>query len=183
MVAGSVNIGPITLGWQTLWLDLHGLLMFIILVFAAFLFGAIFFARDPDVRMVRRLKISAAVTFVALMGLMITGMVPDVAFAADAISGTIKNSYGTFTSQVTDEGVGNFAGPLLFDMMEHVSLIVPGLAAVAGVLIFHYGGRVITVPAVRRSVLSLMAITGIWTLALGAIGVYITKILTFPIGS
>jgi hypothetical protein len=32
-------------------------------------------------------------------------------------------------------------------------------------------------------VLSLMFLAGVWTLALGAIGVYITKVLTFPVGS
>ena len=34
-----------TIGPNTIWLDLHGLLMFLILVFAAFLFGAIFFSK------------------------------------------------------------------------------------------------------------------------------------------
>jgi len=33
--------------------------MFIILVFAAFLFGAIFFTKKPEVKTVRRLKITA----------------------------------------------------------------------------------------------------------------------------
>lgn len=41
----------------------------------------------------------------------------------------------------------------------------------------------ITVPAIRRSVLALMVLTGGWTLAIGAIGVYITKILTYPVGT
>lgn len=183
MVLASVTFGPVTLGWNTFWLDLHGLLMFLVLVFSAFLFGAIYFAKNPDARTARRLKISAVGTFVALVALIITGMIPDIAFAGSAFTGTVQNSYGTFTSLVTDAGVGNFAGPLLFDMMEHASLIVPGLAALIMVLILHYGERVITVPVIRRSVLTLMALTGVWTLALGAIGVYITKILTFPLGS
>lgn len=184
VLVSRVNIGPFTFGWHTFWLDLHGLLMFLILVFAAFLFGAIFFSKEPDARTVRRLKISAAGTFVALLALMITGFIPDTGFTSgSAVSGTIHNSYGTFASQVTDDGLGNFTGPLLFDIMEHVSLIVPGLAAVAGVLIFHYSERVITVPVIRRSVLSIMALTGIWTLVIGALGVYITKLLTFPVGS
>lgn len=134
--------------------------------------------------MVRRLKISAIVTFIALVGLMITGMIPDTGFAAGSrVSGTIHNAYGTFTTKVSDDGLGSFTGPLLFDMMEHVSLIVPGLAAVAGALILHYGERVVAVPAVRRSVLSLMALCAIWTLVIGAVGVYLTKALTFPVGS
>ena len=176
--------GPIDLGPHTLVLDLHGLLMFVILVFAAFLFGAIFFAKDPDAILVRRLKISAVVTFVALLALMITGFIPDAGFGSgSAFSGTIHNAYGTFDSHVSNASLGNFTGPLLFDMMEHVSLIVPGLAAVAGLLILHYGERVVTVPAIRRSVLWVMALTGVWTLVIGAIGVYLTKVLTFPPGS
>ncbi len=172
-----------TIGPNTIWLDLHGLLMFLILIFAAFLFGAIFFAKDPDERLVRRLKISAAVTFVLLMLLMITGMIPDINFAAGAtFTHTTTNDFGAFKAVVTDTSLGNFTGPLLFDMMEHVTLVVPGLSAVVGFLIFYYGARVITNPTIKWSVLSLMFLAGAWTLVLGGIGVYITKILTFPVG-
>ncbi len=172
------NIGP-----NTFWLDLHGLLMFLILIFSAFLFGAIFFAKDPDERLVRRLKISAVAAFVLLMLLMITGMIPDINFAAGAtFTHTTTNDFGMFTSQVTDASLSNFTGPLLFDMMEHVTLVVPGLSAVVGFLIFYYGSQVITVPAIKRSVLSLMIVAGLWTLIHGGIGVYITKVLTFPAG-
>jgi hypothetical protein len=140
--------------------------MFIILVFSAFLFGAIFFTRTPDARTVRRLKVSAAVTFAALLLLMISGIIPDIGFGnVPSFSGTTHNAYGTFRSSVDATGLGNFTGPLLFDMMEHVSLIVPGLAAIAGVLIFTAGDKVITVPAIRTSVLTLMAVTGIWAAA------------------
>lgn len=184
MRLASTQIGPFVFGPNTLWLGLHGVLMFIILVFSAFLFGAIFFTKDPDAATVRRLKISAAVTFTALLLLMISGIVPDIGFGnPDSFSGTTQNAYGTFHSVVTASGLGNFTGPLLFDMMEHVSLIVPGLAAVAGILIFTAGERVITVPAIRASVLWLMSVTGIWVLIIGVIGVYITKVLTYPPGA
>jgi hypothetical protein len=144
--------------------------MFIILVFAAFLFGAIFFTKTPDARTVRRLKISAGVTFGALL-LMISGIIPDIGFGyPNTFSGVTRNASGTITSHVTAPRLGNFTGPLLFDMMEHVSLIVPGLAAVAGVLIFTAGERVITVPAFRASVLWIMSLTGIWVLIIGVIG-------------
>jgi hypothetical protein len=36
---------------------------------------------------------------------------------------------------------------------------------------------------IRRAVLAVMAITGIWVLVIGVIGVYITKVLTYPLGS
>jgi hypothetical protein len=151
-------------------------------VFSAFLFGAIFFTRTPDPRTVRRLKISAAVTFAALLLLlMISGIIPDIGFGnVTSFAGTTSNAYGTFHSSVTATGLGNFTGPLLFDMMEHVSLVVPGLAAVAGVLIFTAGDRVITVPAIRTSVLWLMSITGIWSLIIGAIGAMVTSTTASP---
>ncbi len=184
MPLASAQFGPFVFGPNTLWLGLHGLLMFVILVFSAFLFGAIFFTKNPDARTVRRLKISAAVTFTALLLLMISGIIPDIGFGnPGTFAGTTHNAYGTFHNSVTATGLGNFTGPLLFDMMEHVSLIVPGLAAVVGVLIFTAGERVITVPAIRASVLWLMSITGIWTLIIGVIGVYITKVLTYPPGA
>jgi hypothetical protein len=181
MPVASTQIGPFVVGPNTLWLGLHGLLMFIILVFSAFLFGAIFFTRTPDPRTVRRLKISAAVTFAALLLLMISGIIPDIGFGnVTSFAGTTSNAYGTFHSSVTATGLGNFTGPLLFDMMEHVSLVVPGLAAVAGVLIFTAGDRVITVPAIRTSVLWLMSITGIWSLIIGAIGAMVTSTTASP---
>jgi hypothetical protein len=172
------------LGWNTVLLDLHGVLMFVTLIFSAFLFGAIFFVRQPDALMVRRLKVSSIVAFVGLLGLMITGIIPDISFGSGGtFSGTVTNDFGTFVTKVTDTTLGNFTGPLLFDMMEHVSLIVPGLAAVIGFLILYLGRRVMTEPAIRGSVLSLMLVAGAWTFVLGAIGVYITKILTFPAGA
>jgi hypothetical protein len=181
MPVASTQIGPFVVGPNTLWPGLHGLLMFIILVFSAFLFGAIFFTRTPDPRTVRRLKISAAVTFAALLLLMISGIIPDIGFGnVTSFAGTTSNAYGTFHSSVTATGLGNFTGPLLFDMMEHVSLVVPGLAAVAGVLIFTAGDRVITVPAIRTSVLWLMSITGIWSLIIGAIGAMVTSTTASP---
>jgi hypothetical protein len=74
-----------------------------------------------------------------------TGMVPGINFAAGAtFAHSTTDDFGMFTAQVTDNSLSNFTGPLLFDMMEHVTLIVPGLAAVVAFLIFYYGARVIT---------------------------------------
>ena len=53
------DIGP-----NTFLLDLHGLLMFLVLIFSSFLFGAIYFPRGVDASHVFRLKISSAVAFV-----------------------------------------------------------------------------------------------------------------------
>jgi len=157
--------------------------MFLTLIFGAFLVGALFFVKEPSDQQVQRLKISGVVTFVLLLGLMITGIVPDMAFGSGAtFTTTTVTDFGAFSNHVTDASLGNFTGPLLFDMMEHVSLIVPGLAALIGFLMWHYGRDVMTVPALRRSVQSLALVLAGWTLVLGMIGVYITKVLTFPIG-
>ena len=178
-----VASGMFKFTWNTAWLDVHGLLMFVILIFGAFLFAGIYFSKQPDATLVRRLKISGVITFAALIGLMISGIVPDIGFGSGAaFSGARTNAYGTFVSHVTDDSLGAFTGPLLFDIMEHVSLIVPGLAAVVLLLVWHYEEQVITVPAIRRSVLWLMGLTGLWMLTIGGIGVYITKILTYPSG-
>src|SRR5260370_35849684 len=101
------GIGP-----NTIWLDLHGLLMFLILIFAAFLFGAIFFAKEPDARLVRRLKISSAATFVLLMVLMITGMIPDINFAAGGpFTHSPVNDFGALKATVSDTSPGHVTGP------------------------------------------------------------------------
>ena len=56
----SVHLGPLMFGQNTLWLGLRGFLIFIIWCFEVFLFGAIFFTKNPEAKTVRRLKISAA---------------------------------------------------------------------------------------------------------------------------
>ena len=101
---------------------------------------------------------------------------------ASIFTHTTVNDFDTFTARVTDDSLANFYGPPSLRYDGACDLIVPGLAAVVGFLIFYYGGRVITNPTLKRSVLSLMFLAGAWTLALGGIGVYITKVLTFPVG-
>lgn len=168
------------MGPNTALLAIHGASMLVTLVFSAFLFGAIFFSKSADETLIRRLKISSAVAFVSLMILMVTGIIPDTQFGNPSLfSGTEQEDFGTVVRTISADGLGAFTGPILFDMMEHVSLIVPGLAAVIGFLIWTRGEEVITVPAVRRSVLSLMLLTALWTAVLALIGVAITKELTF----
>jgi hypothetical protein len=172
------------LGWNTFWLDLHGAVMILTLSAAAFGFGVVVMAREPSDRLVEGLKWSGVITFAGFVAIAITGMVPDTAFGSGAtFSGTFNNDFGNVTRSVSDSQLGNFTGPLLFDMMEHVSLIVPALAAVIAFLLWNQGRKVITVPAIKASVLGLMSVTWLWTLVLAAIGVYITKVLTFPPGS
>ena len=60
MLVASVHLGPFVSGPNTMWPGLHGFLMFIILLFAALMFGAISSTKNLDVKTVRRLNISAA---------------------------------------------------------------------------------------------------------------------------
>jgi hypothetical protein len=169
--------------WSTFWLDAHGTLMVVALVLVAFVFGVLLVTKDPSDRLVKWLRVGAVAMFAAILGLVVTGMIPDTAFASGAtFSGTFSNDFGTVTRHVSDAQLGNFTGPLLFDMMEHVSLVVPGLAAVIAFLIWNRGREVLTVPAVKGSVLTLMTVNAAWIFVLGAIGVYVTKVLTFPVG-
>jgi hypothetical protein len=60
MRVASVHLAPFVFGSNTLWLGLHGLLMFFILMFAVFLFRRDLLHQEPGATTVRQLKISAA---------------------------------------------------------------------------------------------------------------------------
>ena len=178
---GGFSAGPFQVGVNTMWIGGHGLLMQLAFIGLAFLFGAILLAAQGGERLVRGLKAVSLLTVIALALLMVTGIVPDVRFEKGAdFSGTIHNDFGTFQSTVSDDNLSAFTGPLLFDMMEHISFIVPGLAVVLCFLIWHYGRRVIEDRAVRRSALWVLATTVGWMLVIGHIGFYVSKVLAFP---
>ena len=177
----AMQLGPFEVGSNTMWLGAHGMIMLVILISSAFLFGAVWFSRQADEQLLRGLKVAGMATFIALVLLMISGLVPDVGFdKGGSFSGAFHSDFGTFQSTVTDDNLGAFTGPLLFDMMEHVSFIVPGLAALLCFLIWHYGRKVVEDGAVRGAVLSLLVLMVGWVLAIGNLGLYVTKVLTFP---
>jgi hypothetical protein len=112
--------------------------------------------------------------------LIITGIIPDMNFGfGQTFTYSASNDFGNFTSNVSDASLSNFTGPLLFDIMEHITLIGPAIAAVVTLLIWHYDELVITDPKIKRSVLALMLTGAAWLFVLIWIGMYITKILTF----
>src|SRR5574340_1825298 len=107
------------LGPNELMLSLHGLIFILIVGFASYVFGGIYFTKDPSESFVTRLKFSALITFLLTLGLMISGMLPDVNFGSGAVlSASYVNDYGNFTQSISDASVGGFTAPLLFDMME-----------------------------------------------------------------
>lgn len=164
-------------------LSLHGLFFILIVGFGSYVFGAIYFKRIESDVYVTRLKISALATFLAVFGLTITGILPDVNFASNFLSASYSNDYGNFTQNVGAITVGNFTGPLLFDMMEHISFVGLALTGVVTYLIWNFGKLVITDRRVKWSVLSLMLVTIAWLLVLGVVGTIMTKTLTFPPGT
>ena len=170
------------IGGNNFFLDLHGMLMVLALVFSVFIFGFIYFVKEDNPKLAGRLKTSSLIAFLSLVMLMITGIIPDMAFSSGAnFSGVWNTGLGNYSVHVTDAQIGAFTGPLLFDMMEHISFVVVGLAAVIVYLIWTGAGRVLTDSHLKRSIITLMFLTGTWVLVLGAIGVYLTKILTFPV--
>jgi hypothetical protein len=171
------------LGTNELVLSVHGLIFILIVGFAGYIFGAIYFTKTPDRKFMKRLKISGLVTFLLVFALMISGILPDVNFGSGAtLTASYGNNYGNFTQSISDASVGAFTGPLLFDMMEHISFVGLALTAVITYLLWTFDELVITDKLVRRSMLSLIIVTGAWLIVLGVVGTLMTKTLTFPPG-
>ncbi len=171
------------LGPNELLLSIHGLVFILIVGFASYIFGAIYFTKEPSKSFVTRLKVSSLVAFLLVVGLLVSGILPDVNFGSGAtLTGAYTNNYGNFTQIISDASAANFTGPLLFDMMEHVSFIGGVLAGVVTFLIWDFGELVVTEPKAKWSVLSLIFVTVAWLLILGVIGTIMTKTLTFPPG-
>ncbi len=171
------------LGPNELLLSVHGLLFILIVGFASYVFGAIYFTKEPNKTFMTRLKVSSLVTFFLVVGLLVSGVLPDVNFGSGVLTASYTNEYGNFTQTINDASAANFTGPLLFDMMEHVSFIGGVLTGVITLLVWDYGELVITEPKAKWSVLSLIFVTVAWLLVLGVIGTILTKTLTFPPGS
>jgi hypothetical protein len=72
------------LGWNELLLSVHGLVFILIVGFAAYIFGAIYFEKTPDKTFIKRLKLSALLTFILVLALMISGMLPYTNFGSGA---------------------------------------------------------------------------------------------------
>jgi hypothetical protein len=172
------------IGWNTFWLDFHLTIAFLVLGSSAMVFGVIYLTTKPDELLINRLKWLSMLSLVSVVVLLITGVLPDMNFGfGNALSFATTNDFGNFTSSVSDNALASFTGPLLFDIMEHITLIGPAIAGVVTLLIWHYGERVITDAGIKRSVLALMLTGTAWLFVILWIGMYLTKILTFPFTS
>ncbi len=178
-VLGEALLG---FGPQTMWVNLH-YAAFILLLFAVmFLLDLVYLPRTASPQLTRGMKIAGILLFVTILLVVVLGIIPDIPFDTAHVAGSYNSPYGTIQSNITDAGVANFTGPLIFDMMEHTSLIVPGIFGVTAVLINHYGERVVSDPRLKQVVLSLIALGAAWTLVLAVMGVVMVKTLTFPPG-
>ncbi len=173
------------LGANTLWLSLHHILSIaLVLAIADYVFGSVFFTTEPSHHALLHMRIGSGVALGLAVLVVITGIIPDINFGTPAAFNlTTSNSFDTATLKVTSDSLGNFAGPLLFDIMEHVSLIVPGIIAMVTVLIWSYRERVVSSPDVRRSILVLTAAAFGWIAVIAVMCIYLVKYLTFPVGS
>ena len=143
-------------------------------------FGVFIIAKEANESTVKRLKIFSILTFVCVMVLMITGVIPDMVGYANGFSWATATQYANTTVSVSGTQVGNFTGPYLFDMMEHVTQIGPALAAVVAGLILYLGPLAISQTQYRRGIIVLLILGWVWLLALGAIGIILTKTVTLP---
>jgi hypothetical protein len=168
------------IGANTLLVNLHYGIFIGTLFLAAFLLDAILFAKNEPA-MVKLAILSSFFLFLLTIAINISGIVADIPFSSgSAVSSSYNSTYGTFNANVTDSGVGNFTGPLVFDMMEHSSLVVPGIAAVIFALAIYYKGRAFTEPEIRKSMFILMIVLIGWIMALAMFGVILVKTLTYP---
>lgn len=182
-IFGIAYITMARLGPDTIYVNVHYGIFIAMLFFSAFLLDAVFFYKTADPQVVQLITISSFILFLMILAVNVTGVIADVPMSAGAaVSGNWANGFGNYTASVSDAGIGNFTGPLFFDMMEHVSLIGPGLAAVITVLIWYYKEQVLTNPDVKRPVLILLTIAIAWALILATMGVIMTKTLTYPSG-
>lgn len=159
---------------------MHSFFVFLTLTAMIVVFGGILLSKVADKKTLGRLKLYSAVTFIFVLVLMFTGIIPDMVGYANGFTYTTINQYANTTVSVSNAQVGNFTGPYLFDMMEHVTQIGPALAAVVMGLIWYLGPQVITQPQIRRGVLVLLGLGWVWLIALGAIGIILTKTITLP---
>ena len=169
------------IGLNTFWLDLHLFIAFLLVGSSMMVLGGIYLSSRADERIVRLLKRLSLLSLVLVVVLLITGILPDIYFGlGDTFSFTATNDFGNFSATVSDQGLSLFTGPLLFDIMEHITLIGPAITSVVALLIWHYGSLVVTDPRIKRSVL-ILGLTGIsWLFVLMWIGMYLSRILTFP---
>ena len=178
-----LGLGYITLGQlgpETIYVNVHYGLFIATLFLSAFVLDAVFFAK-PTSESVQMVLFASFFLFVMSIALNVTGIIPDIPMSAgSAVSGTYSTAFGNYTANVSDAALGNFTGPLLFDMMEHVSMLGTALAAVLTGLIWTYKERVLTDPEVKRSVLILMTVAIAWMLILATMGVIMVKTLTYP---
>jgi hypothetical protein len=171
------------IGYNTFLLYLHFSMLLPIAIGLAYVTGALLFTREPTAKDVARLKMVSWLTFLFVICLLIFGVLPDINFGSGAaLSASYGTSYGNFTQQVTDASVGNFTGPLYFDMIEHVSFIGIGLAGAALALIWSMGSLVFTVRKLKWSILSILIIAVVWIFVLALMGITMTHTLAFPAG-
>ena len=172
------------LGPNEVYLYIHGLLFILIAGFACYLFGGIYFTKTPDKTFMFRLRYSALITFFLVLGMTITGLLPDMSgFGSGAfLTSSWQTTYGNFTQSITDTSLGNFTGPYIFDMMEHISFVGLAMVGVVTYLIWDFGELVVTEARVKWSILAIMFVTVAWLIILGVVGTILTKSLTFPPG-
>ncbi len=181
-ITWEVGIAWLGFGPETMWVNLHYAMFIVALFVVMFLLDLVYLPRAASPHLVRGLKIFSLFLFLVIVIVSVLGVIPDIPFDSSHVGGTWTGQYGSVTANVSDSDVGNLTGPLLFDMMEHTSLILPPIWGLAAVLVWHYGPLTVADPKVKRAVLALLVLGIVWTLVLAIMGVVMVKTLTFPPG-
>lgn len=183
-VMGIAYVLTAHLGIGTTLINLHYGTFIVALFFAAFLIDFIYFVKTSNRDLTVLLKFGAVAVFVLVVGVVILGLAADIpVMDSGSLSGLWSTPYSSSAQVVTGDQANRFCNALLTDMMEHTSLLGPGLAAVLLSLVWNYQGSVLTDPKVKRGVLLLMGIGLARVLVLALIGVILTKTLTLPPGA
>ena len=171
------------LGLGTILINLHYGTFIVTFFFIAFIIDFVYFLKAANHDLTTLLKFSAIALFALVVAIVILGLAADIpVMDPGSLSGIWSTPYSSVSQTVTADQANSWCNALLTDMMEHTSLLGPGLAAVIASLVWNYKDRVLTDRAVKRNVLVLLGIGLAWALVLGLIGVILTKTLTLPPG-
>lgn len=183
-VMGLAYVWAYHLGPFSAIVNLHYGLFIVAFFFLAFLIDAIYFLEKSDRGKVALLKFGSMALFLMVVAVVILGLASDMPLNSGApLSATWQGTYGNHTQNVTDTQATVLCNSLFMDMMEHTSLIGPGMGAVLVGMTWSYQGQILTDRRVKGTFLFLMGIALAWVLVIAVMGVILTKTVTYPPGA
>ena len=176
------------LGPNTAWLLAHHILSIgLVLSIADYVLGSVFFSTQPSGHAALHMRIGSTSAVVLAVLVVISGIVHDIGFGNPALFnqtwGNLGSGFAITHQQTNGNSLGNIIGPLNFDVKQHVSLLIPGLAVMIAVLCWKFGKDIVKVQHYRRAVLTITSLSFAWIAVIAVIGIYLARFLTFPVGA